>query len=241
MRKGTLHREVLLLTAAIMLLFLFPITAHAQIEQDGDAIRANITSATEVTVSIDAPDEARPDSDFTADVNISGVVDFDSCNYDVSFDASVLRLDDVTSGLIGSTIIPVDLYTEISSGTYRIIQNVPGLTGVSGSGYLAVLHFHVIGSGGDSSTISLSNGMLANNLAEEIAATWTGASVRIATTASEDATPPAVVNSPPEATAPDTAAPLPTEPINWPVLWGVIGGVVVIGVIILSQALRRRR
>jgi len=241
MRKGTLHREVLLLTAVIMLLFLFPITAHAEIEQDGDAIRTNITSATEVTVSIDAPDEARPDSDFTANVNISGVVDFDSCNYDVSFDASVLRLDDVTSGQIGSTTIPVDLYTEISSGTYRIIQNVPGLTGVSGSGYLAVLHFHVIGSGGDSSTISLSNGMLANNLAEEIAATWTGASVRIATTASENATPPTVVNSPPEATAPDTAAPLPTEPINWPVLWGVIGGVVVIGVIILSQALRRRR
>jgi len=258
-----------------MLLFLFPITAHAQIEQDGDAIGeyfstysiydtngnndsdidairatycdegtiswANLTSATEVTVSIDAPDEAALNSDFTANVNISEVVDFDACNYDVSFDASVLRLDDVTSGLIGSTEIPVDIYNEVSSGTWRVIQNVSGMAGVSGSGYLAVLHFHVIGSGGDSSTIGLSSGMLANNLAEEITATWTGASVRIATAASEDATPPTVGNSPPEATAPDTAAPLPTEPINWPVLWGVTGGVVVIGVIILSQALRRRR
>lgn len=146
-----------------------------------------LVAAPEVTVSIDAPDEAAPDSDFTANVNISEVVDFDACNYDVSFDASVLRLDNVTSGLIDSTTIPVSIYNEISSGTYRIIQNVPGLTGATGSGYLAVLHFHVIGSEGDSSNISLSNGMLANNLAEEIAATWVGDSV-----SASDTTPPSV-------------------------------------------------
>ena len=139
------------------------------------------SSATPVLVSIDAPDEAAPDSDFTANISISEVTDFDACNYDVSFDASVLQLDNVTSGLIGSTEIPVDIYSEISSGTYRVIQNVSGLTGVSGSGYLAVLHFHVIGSEGDSSTISLSNGMLANNLAEEIEATWVGDSVDVVT------------------------------------------------------------
>ena len=154
-----------------------------------------VVAAGLVTVSIDAPAQAAPDSDFTADVNISEVADFDSCNYDVSFDASVLRLDNVTSGLIGSTTIPVDLYTEISSGTYRIIQNVPGLTGVSGSGYLAVLHFHVIGSGGDSSTISLSNGMLANNLAEEISATWVGDSVDITSVLPGDANGDGNVNA----------------------------------------------
>ncbi len=138
-----------------------------------------VAATPEVTVSIDAPDEVAPDSDFTANVNISEVVDFDACNYDVTFDASVLRLDNVTSGLIGSTATPVDIYNEISSGTWRIIQNVPGISGVSGSGYLAVLHFHVIGSQGDSSTISLSNGMLSNNLAEGILATWVGDSVDV--------------------------------------------------------------
>jgi hypothetical protein len=148
-----------------------------------------------VPVSIDAPDEAAPDSDFTANVNISEVTNFDACNYDVSFDASVLRLDNVTSGLIGSTAIPVDIYNEISSGTYRVIQNVPGLTGVSGSGYLAVLHFHVIGSQGDSSTISLSNGMLANNLAEEIAATWVGDSVDVTSVLPGDANGDGNVNA----------------------------------------------
>ena len=141
-----------------------------------------------VIVSIDAPAQAAPGSDFTANVNISEVTDFDACNYDVSFDASVLRLDNVTSGLIGSTTIPVDIYNEISSGTWRVIQNVPGLSGVSGSGYLAVLHFHVIGSDGDSGTITLSDGMLSNNLAEEIPATWTGDSVSVS-----DSTPPSVI------------------------------------------------
>jgi len=141
-----------------------------------------------VTVSIDAPDEpVSPDSDFTANVNISEVVDFDSCNYDVSFDASVLRLDNVTSGLIDSTTVPISIYNEISSGTWRVVQNVEGTAGVSGSGHLAVLHFHVIGSAGDSSTISLSNGMLANNLADEITATWVGDSVNVTSVLPGDA------------------------------------------------------
>jgi len=152
-------------------------------------------SETGVIVSIDAPDDAEPDSDFTANVNISEVVDFDACNYDVSFDASVLQLDNVTSGLIGTTTIPVDMYNEISSGTYRVVQNVSGLTGVSGSGYLAVLHFHVIGSEGDSSTISLANGMLSDNLAEEIPATWVGDSVDITSVVPGDANGDGNVNA----------------------------------------------
>ena len=166
-----------------------------------------VAATPEVTVSIDAPDEAAPDSDFTANVNISEVTNFDACNYDVSFDVSVLRLDNVTSGLIGSTTIPIDIYNEITPGTYRVIQNVPGLSGVSGSGYLAVLHFHVIGSAGDSSNVSLSNGMLSNNQAEEITATWTGDSVDVVT-------PPEVTVS---IDAPDEAGPFPDLSIPYPI------------------------
>ncbi len=154
----------------------------------GSGIAIPVMAQPEVPVSIDAPAEAAADSDFTVNVSISEVTDFDAGNYDVSFDASVLRLDNVTSGLIGSTTIPVDIFNEISAGTWRIIQNVPGLSGASGSGYLAVLHFHVIGSGGDSSAISLSNGVLSNNLAEEIVATWVGDSVSVS-----DTTPPSVI------------------------------------------------
>jgi len=119
-------------------------------------------AAPDAAVSIDAPAEAAPDSNFTANVDVTEVTDFDACNYNVSFDASVLELSSVTSGLIGAEPIPVDVANEISSGTWTIVQNVPGMDGVSGSGYLAVLHFHVIGAEGSSSEISLSNGMLSN-------------------------------------------------------------------------------
>ena len=200
---------------------------------------APVAATPAVTVSIGAPDEAAPDSNFTANINIAEVTDFDSCNYDISFDASVLRLDNIASGLIGSTAIPVDVYNEISSGTYRVIQNVPGITGVSGSGYLAVLHFHVIGSGGDSSAVSLSNGILANNQAEAITVSWVGDSVRMAVTASEDAVAPVAVNPSPGASVSDGTASLSAGPVNWPALWGVIGGVVVVGLVVFLLARRR--
>jgi len=200
---------------------------------------APVAAIPAVTVSIDAPDTAAPDSDFTANVNIAEVTDFDSCNYDISFDASVLRLDNVASGLVGSTAIPVDVYNEISSGTYRVIQNVPGITGVSGSGYLAVLHFHVIGSGGDSSAISLANGMLASSQAEEITASWVGDSVRMVMVESEDAAAPVAVNPLPGASVSDGTTSLSAGPVNWLALWGVIGGVVVVGLVVFLLARRR--
>ncbi len=159
-----------------------------------------VAAAPDATVSIDAPDEAAHDSNFTANVNIIEVVDFDACNYDVSFDALVLELTSVASGLIGTEEIPVDIANELSPGTWTIVENVSGMAGVSGSGYLAVLHFHVIGAAGSSSTISLSNGMLSNNLAEEIPATWTGDTVSVS-----DTTPPTVSSTSPVADAPDVA------------------------------------
>jgi len=146
-------------------------------------------------VTIEAPAEATADSDFTANVSVNELTDFDACQYDVTFDPLVLRLDDVTSGLIDSTTVPVDLYNELSAGTFRVIQNVPGLSGVTGSGYLAVLHFHVIGSEGESSAIDLSNGVLSNILAEEIEATWVGDSIDITSALPGDANGDGVVNA----------------------------------------------
>jgi len=211
----------------------------------------SVAATPEITVSIDAPAQAASDSDFTANVNISQVTNFDACNYDVSFDATVLRFGSVTSGLIGSTTIPVDIYNQISSGRWRIVQNVPGIAGVGGSGYLAVLHFHVIGSGGQVSQISLSNGVLSDIAASEIKATWAGGSMKVAaapeattpptavTPSPEGTTPQTVVSPSPEATAPNKTAPLPTKSINWPVLLGIVGGMSVVGLIIILLARRR--
>jgi hypothetical protein len=80
-------------------------------------VMATPVVAADVTVSVDAPEQVSPDSDFTVNINISDVTDFDACNYDITYDSSVLRLDSVASGQIGSTTIPVDVYNEVGDGT----------------------------------------------------------------------------------------------------------------------------
>jgi len=148
-----------------------------------------------VTVSINAPPEVVENSDFTATVDVSPVANFDAANYDVSFNASILQLTDVTSGQIDSSPMPVDSWNLISPGTYRIVQNVLGTPGVSGSGYLAVLHFHVIGSDCQTSPINLLNGTLRDNLAQEIPATWVDDSVHVTPVLPGDANGDGVVNN----------------------------------------------
>jgi len=140
------------------------------------------TAAVAVTVSVNAPAQVVEGDTFTVTVDITNVTTFDAGQFDVSFNESVVQLDDVTAGLVGTTQIPVDLWNKTSTGTCRIIVNVPGVPGVNGSGYLAVLHFHAASSAVGSSTMSLSNGFLNNNLGSEITATWAGDSVDVCET-----------------------------------------------------------
>jgi hypothetical protein len=205
-----------------------------------------VAATSEVTVSLSAPAEVTPDSNFTAAISISEVVDFDACNYDVYFDESVLRLDSVNPGMIGSTGIPVDLYNELSPGSYRVIQNVPGLAGASGSGYLAEMHFHVVGTAGDTSLLGPSNGVISDITALEIEATWLEGTVTVANESSQ-APPATPAASPPQAEppppGPEQLVP-PSAPSagsdGVPVLWLVAGGAVFLGLIILFVIARRR-
>jgi hypothetical protein len=195
-----------------------------------------VAATSGVTVRVDAPAGVAPESDFTAAITISQVTDFDACNYDVTFDPLVLRLDDITSGLIGSEEIPVGMYNELSPGEYRLIQNIPGLAGVSGSGYLAQLHFHVTGAEGDSSPVGPSNGVISDIAAVAIEATWLEGTVMVATEdpladPSQESTGSAPLLPPP----PPSAG---TEGV--PVLWLVIGGAVLLGLIILFLVARSR-
>lgn len=159
-------------------------TYHFRAKAVGDgtsygAEKSFITLSPEVR--IDAPARVAPGSTFTASVNIIQVANLDAASYIVSVNATVLRLLNVTSGSIGDVVIPVDMWNadNTTPGRYAIVQNYPGVGGVSGSGYLACLHFQVIGTTGQVSPINLSNGMLSNILAEEIPATWIGASVAV--------------------------------------------------------------
>ena len=129
-----------------------------------------------VPVAIDVPYTivphcVAPCSDFRATVEIGEATDLNGVQYDVCFDPSILRLDDITAGQIGGTEIPVQ-FNEISPGTYTVLHSM-GLGTVTGSGYLSELHFHVIGSWGQSSNVHLANGIL-SGMADEIPATWTG-------------------------------------------------------------------
>jgi hypothetical protein len=144
---------------------------------------SSIASADGVTVSIDAPAEVDAGTDFIARVDITDVTDFDAANYDITYDSSILEVTDVTDGVIDGTAIPVGMWGFVpagTQGTIRVIQNIPGISGVSGSGYLSEIHFHVVGSAGSTSGITMSNGVLSDNTATEIPATWLGDSVHVA-------------------------------------------------------------
>ena len=108
-----------------------------------------------VVVSVVAPSEVAPEVSFTAQVNISQVMIFDSGQFDLSFDVTVLTIDDITPGIgvtsgdIGGTSIPIVATSERSAEspmrTVRVVVNVPGASGLTGSGSLAEVNFRVVG------------------------------------------------------------------------------------------------
>ena len=171
------------------------------------------TAAGEVTVSIDAPDEVGEGADFTVRIAITDVTNFNAANYDITYDSTVLEVTDVTDGLIGETIIPVGMWGFVpaeTQGTIRLIQNVPGLPDVSGSGYLAEIHFHVVGSASDTSDIVPCNGIMSDNEASEIPATWLGDSVHVTPSPIPTLTPTPTPTFTPTPTPTPSPTPTPT-------------------------------
>ena len=154
-----------------------------------------VAAANGTVVGIEAPAEVDEGGSFTARVIIDSVVDFDACNYDVTYDPAVIEVTDVTAGTINGTPIPVDLWGFIPSGvqgTVRVVQNVPLIPGVSGSGFLAEIHFDVVGAGGSSSAIDLGNGVMGDNYALEIIAGWTDGLVTVAGGGDGGSAPPSL-------------------------------------------------
>ena len=142
-----------------------------------------------VTVRVDAPEKVPSGSDAVIKIGVTEVTNFDVCQFDVSHDPRVLQITDVTAGDIDGTTVPIDMWGEVAPGKVRVLGNVPGIPGVDGAGYLAEIHFHVIGSSGDASDIGLSNGLLGDKYAEAIApVVWEGDFVEV--TASRSAAAP---------------------------------------------------
>jgi len=125
-------------------------------------------------VNMDAPDFAAEDSVFSARVDVTGVTGFYSADYEIVFNPSVFEVGNITSGQIASTLIPVDTWQVVTPGVIRVVQNAEELQGVSGSGYIAELHFHVIDSDSSSTEIGFSNGVFNDINTNQMPATWTG-------------------------------------------------------------------
>ncbi len=120
-----------------------------------------------------------PGANFTMNVVIDSITDFDAAQFDVTATPDgVVNLTSVGNGLIDVTAIPV--FNSTNQGTanvsdwWRVVDNADGFAGVTGSGYLAVLNFTVVGSATDTVVITLENGLVGDKDANPIACTWTG-------------------------------------------------------------------
>ncbi|MGA8848313.1 MAG: peptidoglycan DD-metalloendopeptidase family protein [Dehalococcoidia bacterium] len=141
-----------------------------------------------VVVSIDAPDEVAAESEFIADVAVDYVENFDSCGFDVTYDETVITVTDVTGGEIDGHTIGV-LTGDWSyvppgpdPGKIRVAATRSGAPGpgVTGTGYIAQIHYHVLGSVCNTSNIHLENLAMYDYQAQGITTTTVDDSVHVA-------------------------------------------------------------
>ena len=123
-------------------------------------------------------------SSFVVNLNVSGVTNLCGWQLDLSYNQTVIQVSGteggtgVTAGLSGNTVMPVDTWAFqpafTPGGTIRILGHFPTITGATGSGYLAQVHFNVVGPSFTSSTLHLANVMLFDNQTAQITPVITG-------------------------------------------------------------------
>lgn len=175
-------------------------TPNADANQDGDVNATDIGVIEYMIlgiwpwnhVHIEAPDNIPYCTHFTATVFITYVEDFGSASFEVSYNASVLDLEGVANGKLMEIDpgVSTDFYTVNVTdwsqpggpGTLLVNASVAGNPGPDGAGYLAQLHFHVIGSAGQNSPIAFNvpQSWLKDNVSGGITATWEDDSVTVA-------------------------------------------------------------
>ena len=123
-----------------------------------------------VQVSVNAPEYV--EGTFDASVDVDSVENFNSGQFDLAFDSSVVNVTDVGDGSIDGATIPVSDWERLDNDTIRVILDVSGIAGVNGSGNLATISFEVVGKAGAKSVLDISDGLLVNTEAEAIPAEW---------------------------------------------------------------------
>ena len=137
-------------------------------------------AAYQTGVSVNAPESV--DSDFSVVIEIENAVDLDSGQFDLYFDPAAVNVTDVDDGDIGGTTMPIADWA-VDEGRIRVLFNLPGIDGVSGSGSLATIHFETVVPG--DCVMEISDGLLVNNMAEAIPASWDGVESAVPKTATK--------------------------------------------------------
>jgi len=132
-------------------------------------ILATPIAASQTKVSVNAPE--RVDGDFSVVIEIENAANLDSGQFNLAFDSDAVNVTGVDDGLIDDTVIPIDNWA-VDEDRIKVLFNLPGIDGVSGSGSLATIHFETIVPG--DCAMKLSDGLLVDTMAEVIPASWDG-------------------------------------------------------------------
>jgi parallel beta-helix repeat protein len=140
---------------------------------------AEVEEETTVRVEVNTPEYVEEGETFVITIGVDNIMNFNAGLFDLSFNSSVVNITNVEDGRLNGATIPVDPWSFMDKNTIGVILDIRGLTGVSGSGYLAKISFEVVGDEDDESVLDISNGQLVNNKAEFIPAEWIDAKVKI--------------------------------------------------------------
>jgi hypothetical protein len=131
-----------------------------------------------VPVNVNAPPVVS--GAFEVTIDIENVTNLGCGQFDLWFDSSIVNVTGVSAENISGTAVPIDMWVFGfgSDESIRVLFNLPGFTGVSGSGQIATISFETTGSEGYS-VLDISDGLLVDGRSEEIPAIWTCGMVTI--------------------------------------------------------------
>jgi hypothetical protein len=114
-----------------------------------------VIAARGVELSVNAPEEIEEGSTFEVTIDVEEIDDLNSGKFDLSFDSSVVDVINVTDGNVDGTAIPAEMWSADGGNQITVIIDIPGITGVSGSGDLATVSFEVVGGKRDRSELEI--------------------------------------------------------------------------------------
>ena len=121
--------------------------------------------ADQININLNVPETV--DGNFDVTIDIENVNDLDSGQFDIYFDPAAVKVISISNGTINEKTIPADSQ-ELSANTIRVLFNLPGIDGISGSGSgsLATIHFETIVPG--DCVMEMSDVLLVDTMARKI-------------------------------------------------------------------------